>query len=112
MSLRPGIRRLFRLGDRRDADANRDVTEEIQLHIDLRASELEASGMNPSDARAEASRLFAMDGASMAALYDTARHRNRTMKAQEHIESWMQDVKYAMRGLLRDRALALFVILT
>jgi hypothetical protein len=51
------IRRLFRL-DRGARAVPRDVEDELRLHLELRAAELEAEGWNPEAARAEAARLF------------------------------------------------------
>ena len=54
--IRPGIRRLFRLPARGAEQADQDLEEEIQLHLELRAERLQREGMSAEAALAEALR--------------------------------------------------------
>jgi predicted permease len=107
-----GLRRLLRVGSWRATDAKRDVDEEIRLHLELRVEALMAEGLDADAADAEARRRFAHDARTVRALYATARERNRVMRWRERWESVAQDTRYAARGLLRDRLLTGFVVLT
>ena len=87
-----------------------DVDEEIREHIALRAEQLEAEGLDRASALEEARRRFAMRAETMRGLYDAALERNRHTRMTERWASWWQDVRYAARGLARDRLLAGFVV--
>lgn len=109
--LRPGIRKLLRIGAFRRTDAMRDVDDEVRLHLELRLEELMRAGLDAATAEAEARRLFANDDETVRALYTTANERNRQMRIREQWESLAQDTRYAARGLRRDPWLATFVVL-
>ena len=49
--LRPGVRRVFSLDIWRRADARRDVDDEMDLHIQLRAEQLGRDGLEPARAQ-------------------------------------------------------------
>ncbi len=110
--LRPGIRKLLRLGGHGAADVLRDVEDEARLHIELRAAQLVREGWSAEAALAEARRLFAPDEETMRALYSSAQERNQRMRLQERWESLAQDARYAARSLARDPLLAVFIIVT
>lgn len=110
MKLTRGIRRLFRLRPAVDADVKRDVEEEMRLHVALRAADLEQAGRSPAEAEMEARRLFAAGDDTVRALYAAAWDRHRRIRFRERWESWIQDLRYAGRGLGRDRLLTGFVI--
>ena len=52
----PSFRRLFRFPWRTARQIEREVDEELQLHLELRAEELIESGLTPEAAREEAAR--------------------------------------------------------
>lgn len=106
---RPGVRRLFRLRGLRRRDSVREVDEEMRLHVELRAAELEQRGMNPEEARAEAERLFASDPETLRRLHATAIGRDRRQRVRRRLESVWLDVRYAFRGLARDPVLTAFI---
>jgi len=56
--IRPGIKKPFRLAFHRREDAERDVRDEIRLHVELRTEQLVSGGMPPVEARREAERKF------------------------------------------------------
>lgn len=105
--LRPGVRRLFRIGD-----AARDVDEEIALHLELRIESLMARGMDRAAAEAEARHRFAASDRSIRDLRQSATHRNDRMHARERWASLILDLRYAARRLVREPMVALFIVLT
>ncbi|HUF30509.1 MAG TPA: ABC transporter permease [Gemmatimonadaceae bacterium] len=113
--IRPGIRRAFRLVLwRRDNVADR-VDDEIALHLDLRAAQLERGGLSPADARAEAVRRFAAGGGTATArqaLVQAASHRETTMHERERLAALWQDFRHSVRGIRREPAFAVLVIVT
>jgi predicted permease len=110
--LRPGVRRLFRLDVWRRRDAERDLRDEMEMHIALRAEQLERDGTPRSQAREEARRLFALHDSTIEALYAAARDRNQHMRSQEQWEAVWQDVRYAARRLTREPATTAFIVCT
>ncbi|MEO5800292.1 MAG: ADOP family duplicated permease [Gemmatimonadales bacterium] len=104
--LRPGIRKLLRLGD------GREVDDEIALHLELRIESLMREGLTRDEATAEATRLFAQSDASLRALHATAHARDDRMRLHNRWESVQQDLRYAARRLLREPAVTLFMVLT
>jgi predicted permease len=110
--VRPGIRRLFRLGRLLARDATRDVDDEMALHIQLRAEQLMQSGADPAAAYLEARRLFAQSPASVDDLYATARERNQHMALRERWDGLVQDTRYAARRLIRDPLVTTFILAT
>ncbi len=80
------------------------LREEIDLHLAEKAADLEASGLTPSQARAEAHRRFG----------------NVSLTQEASREIWMtrflsevtQDVRYGWRNLLAHRAFSLMAILS
>jgi predicted permease len=102
---------LFRLPASRQ-DAIRKVDEEVRLHIELRAMQLMSEGMDASAAAANARRLFARDTRTLHTLYTTAIERDHHMQTRESLESLVQDLGYAARGMLRDPLLSGFMVVT
>jgi predicted permease len=110
--IRPGIKRLFRLAFHRREDAERDVREEIRLHVELRMEQLIGGGMAPDAARAEAERRFGSLNGARPGLESNAKHREAVMRRREWWESFTQDVRYVLRSLRRSPTFALTVIVT
>src|SRR5262245_33252493 len=94
-------RRLGMLLHRRQFDAA--LEEEMRLHLELRRQEQIASGMPLDEARAAALRRFG----------------NTTyLKEESHIAwgwEWLEnlgrDARYAVRGMLRERAVSVLCVL-
>ena len=110
--LRPDIRRLLQLDTWRKRDATRDMRDEMELHIALRAEQLQRDGMSADDARAEARRLFAASESTIEELHAAAVDRNRSMRSRQHWDAVWHDLRYAARRLVRDRATTSFILLT
>lgn len=101
--IREGIRRAFSIvGGRRAWE--RDVEEEIKLHLSLRAEQLVADGVSPDEAFAEAVRRFGPLTESRARLLEAARHREQRMQRTEYFADLRQDLTFALRTLRRQKA--------
>src|SRR6185503_13197052 len=110
MSFRPGIRRLFRVERWSRADATRDLRDEMELHIALRAEELVRAGVPSADAEREARRLFAIHDDTISDLHETAFDRNRHMEMRDRWDAIWQDTRYAARRLGREPAITAFIL--
>jgi predicted permease len=110
--IRPGVRRLFDLMVRRRDLSSRDVGAEVELHLELRVEQLIRRGFTEADARREAERRFGKIEQAVPALEEIAHRRDRRMTFRDWLDSVMQDVRYALRGLRREPAFATFAVLT
>src|SRR5215831_19259777 len=109
----PGVRRFFHVSPRTRAAAWRDVDDELDILIANRVDHLVARGMAPDEARREAMRRLgvSLDDARQQ-LHSSAEHRERRMRFTELLESVMQDLHYAARGLIRHPAFTAVAVLT
>jgi putative ABC transport system permease protein len=110
--IRAGIRRALSLALRRRDRWEREVEEEIKLHLALRAEQLVDQGRSPDDAYAEAVRRFGALTESRARLLEAARHREARMQRTEYLSDLRQDVTFALRTLRRDKGWTTVTILT
>jgi predicted permease len=101
--IRLGIPRVFRLALRRRDRWERDVEDEITLHLTLRAEQLAAQGAAPEDAYREAVRKFGPLRESRARLVDAASHREHRMQRTEFFSDLRQDLAFALRTLGRQK---------
>ena len=106
----PGLRRLFRLPTTASRVAG-EVNDEVDFHLAMQARDLEAQGMSPAAARAEAERRFGDMRAARAELGDIDRRRVRRAWRAEWWEALAQDLRYSVRTLTRDRRLSVFAVL-
>ncbi|MFL5620734.1 MAG: ADOP family duplicated permease [Gemmatimonadaceae bacterium] len=106
----PDLRRLFRLPTttKRVAD---EVSDEVAFHLEMQARDLEAQGLGPADARAEALRRFGDVSAAREELGAIDRRRVRRAWRAEWWEVLLNDVRYSARTLRRDARLTLFAVL-
>lgn len=110
--IRPQIKKLFRLAFHRREDAQRDVRDEIRLHVDLRTEQLIGGGMAPEAARAEAERKFGSIGDARTKLEQAATHRETVMRKRDWWESFTQDLRYVLRSLKRSPTFVISATLT
>jgi putative ABC transport system permease protein len=107
-----GVRRAFRFPFRTFAAIGRDVDEEVRLHLEMRAAELEAAGMSPEQARAEALRRFG-DAEDLKAF---CRQVERPGVIRSRARAWLadlaQDLRFAGRQLRRSPGFALAAAVT
>ena len=82
----------------------RDLDDEMGSHIEMRAAELRARGMTPSDALREARRLFGNQAA--------VREMSRDIHINRGLETFFQDARYGWRVLARQKGFALTAIVT
>ncbi|MEO6877917.1 MAG: permease prefix domain 1-containing protein, partial [Gemmatimonadaceae bacterium] len=113
MSLRPGIRRLFRLPLRSAASIHADVDDELESLIAARVEANLSHGMSSDDARAEALRRLGVSlDAARDQLHHSAELRERRMQLRDYVDDLLQDLRYAARGLMRRPLFAAVVIAT
>ena len=111
--LRPSIRRRFRLAIERPDLTDRDVHDEVALHIELRAEQLVSEGWPRDEAMAEARRRFgpSWDDA-MRELRQVRHSQEERMAMRERLGILAQDLRYAFRGLRQAPRFAASAILT
>ena len=97
-----GWRRLLRVPGAPKEQATRDVDEELSFHLDMRTSELIASGMSREAARARAEREFGDVDNARAGLRREATAREREERRTMYLDELRQDLRYGARAL-RDR---------
>ena len=110
--IRPRIKKLFRLAFHRREDAERDVRDEIRLHVELRTEQLIGGGMAADEARREAERKFGSINEVRPMLDDAAIHRETVMRKREWWESFTQDLRYVLRSLRRSPTFVISATLT
>ena len=110
--IRHGIRRLFRLRPLRPERLAEEVDEEIRMHLALREEQLVRSGLSREDARAEARRRFGSADHTRHQLYRSARRRENRMRLRDRLDTLRQDLRYAARGVVRERGTSFAIVLT
>ncbi|HEY2164732.1 MAG TPA: ABC transporter permease, partial [Gemmatimonadaceae bacterium] len=110
--IRSGIRRAFDLALRRRDRWEREVEDEITLHLALRSEQLAAAGMSDDEAHREAVRRFGPLSESRAMLLDAAYHRETQMQRTEFVADARQDFAFALRTLGRQKAWTAITIAT
>jgi predicted permease len=107
-----GVRRLFRFPFRTFAHVQRDVDDEVRLHLEMRAEELIAAGLSPEEARAEALRRFG----DVDDLKAFCRTLERPAVVRSHVREWLadlgQDLRFAGRQFRRSPGFALVAVVT
>ena len=106
MTRLPGVRRLFRLATGRST-GEEDLEEEVRLHLDLLTEELVAEGMEPAAARREAERRFGDRAPIGRSVHAIDRGARRERRRRESLALWWQDLRIALRTLLRRPLFAL-----
>jgi predicted permease len=112
-SIRPHIRRAFRLALRRRDLTRADTDEEMGGHLALRIAQLEARGLTRERAEREARLRFGGSWEdAMNRVHDAARSRDDRMAMRERLDAWWSDVGYAGRALRRQPVFAVIVVAT
>ncbi|MBS1798476.1 MAG: ABC transporter permease [Acidobacteria bacterium] len=100
-SLRRGLHRLFSLFRKEPLD--RDLDAEMKTHLELAVEENMSKGMPWQEARRQA--LIRFGGV------EQAKERQRESRSLFGLETLLQDLRYTMRTLARDRGFATVAIL-
>lgn len=90
----------------RARDLDRDLREEMQFHMEMRAAEYQEKGMSPGDATAEAHKLFG----STSIVHEDAR-RMHLGAARSVIETAGRELRFALRSLRRAPAFTVTAVL-
>ena len=101
-SLRELGRRVWMLIRRRQFDA--DLEEEVRLHLELREQEHIKAGLSPKEARQAVSRRFG--NATL------LKEQSHMAWGWEWLESFLQDVAYGTRAMLRSPVLTTVALLS
>ena len=110
--IRPGIKRFFRLPSRHPESAAQDPDDEIRLHLEMRAEQLQRRGMSAEEAWAEARRRFGPVDEARQAMRTASRRRDHRLRLRELVETVAQDVRFGVRQLRRSPGFALMAVLT
>lgn len=89
--------RLVDLGAQPDRAAS-EMREELAHHIEARTAQLVAQGWEPREARAEAERRLAAHAGALSA---SATGKARVLARREWLSDFRDDVRFALRGLVR-----------
>jgi len=89
-----------------------EVDDELRFHLEMRAAELERAGLSPDAARAEAEHQFGDVAGARKELETIDLRRLRDVERAEWWDGVFRDLRYAVRGLRRERAFAIAVVLT
>ncbi|HKJ01294.1 MAG TPA: permease prefix domain 1-containing protein, partial [Longimicrobiales bacterium] len=91
---------------------NEDVDREIRAHLEMRAEELEADGWDRAAARGEAARLFGDRDAVARRCRAITHSHHRAVRRTRTMEAIWQDVRYAVRTLVKSPGFAVVALVT
>ena len=92
-------------------DVRADVDDELHFHLAAKVDQLIAQGMNPDAARREAERQFGELAMVQEVGERLGRDRERSKQRKDYWGGLLQDLRYAMRTLWRDRAFTLITVI-
>jgi putative ABC transport system permease protein len=98
--MRTWLSRLAELVTRRSREER--LASEIEHHLELLVEDLKRGGMSDADARLAARKQFGG--------VDQLRMRHREQRGMPVVEALLQDIRFALRVLMRDRGFALTAI--
>jgi predicted permease len=106
-----GIRRLLRFpAGRRPIE--REIDDEIAFHFEATVAEFLAQGLTPEDARRQATRRFGDLSQVRRDLHRIDSLSDAQERRQDRIGAFTHDMRWALRTLIKDRRVSLFVIFT
>ncbi|HEU4786214.1 MAG TPA: ABC transporter permease, partial [Gemmatimonadaceae bacterium] len=94
------------------ANVEEDVDAELAFHLDMRTRDLMARGLSESDARTQATAHVESIRRARAACVTIGYRRQRRTARSQTIDSFTQDIRYALRTLGRQRAWTTVAVLT
>jgi len=107
----PGIRPLLTVSRRRHAIA-REVDDEIRFHIQMRTEELMRHGRSREESESIAKREYGDLAAARDELTAIDRRRAGKLALREWLSSWLQDVRFALRGLRARPGFSITILIT
>lgn len=108
----PGLLRVFRHGVDTAEEARSAVDEELAFHIDRCAEQLEASGMDRDEARAQAIQEFGDLDFTREYCSEQVFLKKREATQMMKVEEMLQDFAYAIRALRKNLSYTAVVIVT
>src|SRR5690348_7162422 len=111
--IREGVRRLFRMALHLRRLGRADARAELESVLEARTEQLISLGMSGDAARAEA--IDRLGGSVEQALHDlerSAERREDRMRLRDLISDVRDDLRFAVRGLRRDKVMASFIVVT
>ena len=106
-------RRLFHLDPLRRRFARAEMRDELAFHLEERVAQLVALGMTPAEARAEAIRRLGPAWTDAEArLEHSAERKERRLNVRERLQEFIDDVRYALRGLAARPGFTAIAVLT
>jgi putative ABC transport system permease protein len=111
MALPPGVKRIFRLVVRSRSVAA-DVDQELDFHLAQTVDDLVRRGWNPAEARAEAERRFGGREAVAREVRRLDRHREAWWDRRLRLTGLGQDLRQAVRSLVRSPGFAAVAVAT
>jgi predicted permease len=91
-------------------DVRADVDDELRFHLAAKVDELVAQGVRPDVARREAERQFGELSAVQAVGERLGHDRERSKQRKDYWGGMLQDLRYALRTLRRDRAFTIITV--
>src|SRR6266545_1028442 len=89
-----------------------EVSDELDLHLEMRTNEYIARGMDPAAAREAALRRFGELETVRKTCREIGRKRDKDMRRREYFTELRQDVTFAVRQLIAHPAFSLIAVLT
>ncbi len=89
-----------------------ELEDEFDFHIDMRTEELTAAGFSPEEARSRALQQFGDRRVARRVCHQADLRRERSMKRNDYLLEFVQDVRHALRQLRRSPAFAVTLALT
>jgi putative ABC transport system permease protein len=107
------VPRIFRFPRRTATQIRRDLDDELEFHLDMRAAELTATrGLSPDDARREAAREFGDVDYTRRYCIDLDTGSERMTRRTEWLDDLRQDLRHGWRALRRSPGFTAVALVT